>query len=305
MEVIRLEGVYKVYEYKGGSVVALKDIHLTVNRGEVIAVVGPSGSGKTTLLNIIGGVDKPSAGKVIVNGKNIAALSERELSRYRLFEVGYVFQFFNLIPTLTAAENIEIPLILAKKPLSERRKRVEELLKFFGLEDKADRLPEEMSGGERQRVAIAVAIANDPPIVLADEPTAEVDSENARKIMSLFLKLAKEYNKTVIVATHDPRVARMADRIVLLEDGAIKAIVSPAEVSESLAEGIVKHGAMEPSVASWLRSRIKALKEEIAKLEEEFRQGRISGDEYFRKRHELEVRIDALKKELLALGIVE
>jgi len=191
--------------------------------------MGPSGCGKSTLLNIIGGLDRPTAGSVIVEGNNIVDLSDAELVKYRRNEVGIVFQFFNLVPTLTAKENIELPMRLAGKDSAYMRKRADELLRLVGIEQRESHKPDELSGGEQQRVGIAVALANDPPIILADEPTGELDSETGHQILQLFESLRDEIKKTVVIVTHDQRIGQIADRIMTIVDGRITGEISGTE----------------------------------------------------------------------------
>jgi len=207
---------------------------MSVGRGEVVCIVGPSGSGKTTLLNIIGGLDKPDTGVVIVDGVDVAKLSEAELTKFRLFKVGYVFQLYNLIPTLTVLENVELPMYLAGVSKDIRRKRVVELLEIVGLERYADKTPDMLSGGEQQRVAIARALANNPAVVLMDEPTGALDTENTRKLIVLVKKLNRELGQTFIIATHDVLVARECTKIFTIRDGKIEGVYSPAELSKAL-----------------------------------------------------------------------
>jgi len=205
-----------------------------VGRGEVVCIVGPSGSGKITLLNIIGGLDKPDTGVVIVDGVDVAKLSEAELTRFRLFKVGYVFQLYNLIPTLTVLENVELPMYLAGVSKDIRRKRAVELLEIVGLERYADKTPDMLSGGEQQRVAIARALANNTVVVLMDEPTGALDTENTRKLIALVKKLNRELGQTFIIATHDVLVARECTKIFTIRDGKIEGVYSPAELSKAL-----------------------------------------------------------------------
>jgi putative ABC transport system ATP-binding protein len=207
---------------------------MSVGRGEVVCIVGPSGSGKTTLLNIIGGLDKPDTGVVIVDGVDVAKLSEAELTKFRLFKVGYVFQLYNLIPTLTVLENVELPMYLAGVSKDIRRKRAVELLEIVGLERYADKTPDMLSGGEQQRVAIARALANNPAVVLMDEPTGALDTENTRKLIALVKKLNRELGQTFIIATHDILVARECTKIFTIRDGKIEGVYSPAELSKAL-----------------------------------------------------------------------
>ncbi len=227
MPAVVTKDLIKVYRTGRSEVIALRGLDASMNDGEIVAVVGPSGCGKTTLLNLIGGIDRPTAGTIRVEGDNIVDYSERELVRYRRDKVGFVFQFFNLVQTLTAKENIELPMRLAGKADGERRARATELLSLVGLEDRAVHKPDELSGGEQQRVAIAVALANDPPLILADEPTGELDTKTGQEILDLFGHLRGELHKTVIIVTHDLRVARIADHILHIEDGRIVSEESP------------------------------------------------------------------------------
>jgi putative ABC transport system ATP-binding protein len=233
-EIVAVKGVVKVYRFGKVAYEALRGVTMSVDRGEVVCVVGPSGSGKTTLLNIIGGLDKPDTGTVTVEGTDITRLSEAELTRFRLFKVGYVFQLYNLIPTLTVLENVELPMYLAGVPKEARRKRALELLEIVGLEKHADKTPDILSGGEQQRVAIARALANNPAVVLMDEPTGALDTENTRKLMALVKKLNRELGQTFIIATHDVLVARECTKIFTIRDGKIEGVYSPAELSKAL-----------------------------------------------------------------------
>jgi putative ABC transport system ATP-binding protein len=209
----------KVYHTMGAEVEALKEVDWQANPGETTAIMGPSGCGKTTLLNLLGGIDHPTSGKVIVEGRELDSLSERELEKYRLLKIGYIFQFFNLIPSLSAIENLEIPMVIAGVGRQERIERADSLLDMVGLCGKRDKRPEELSGGEQQRVAICLALVNDPPLILADEPTGNLDSENGMAIADLLQKLADEQKKTVIVATHDPRMVERFSHIHRMQDG--------------------------------------------------------------------------------------
>jgi len=218
---IELENLIKVYRRGEIEVIAIRDVSLKINKGEFALLIGPSGSGKTTFLHLLGGIDRPTAGKIMVNGRNIAFFNDKQLTEYRRKEVGMVFQFFNLIPTLTALENVMLPMQFIGKSREERKRRAEELLRMVGLWERKDHYPDEMSGGEQQRVAIAVAIANDPPLILADEPTGELDTETGMDIIKLFKKLNDE-GKTVIIATHDMRLKQYATRILEIQDGKIR-----------------------------------------------------------------------------------
>ncbi|MEM3700914.1 MAG: ABC transporter ATP-binding protein [Candidatus Bathyarchaeia archaeon] len=208
----------KTYEIGDLKVEALKNVNLKVKDGEFTVISGPSGSGKTTLLNIIGGIDKPTNGKIVVFGKNLGVKDEDFLANFRNRKVGFVFQSYNLISTLTVAENIAFPMEWARKPEEHIRKRVEELLNIVGLQHRAEHFPSQLSGGEQQRVAFARALANDPPLVLADEPTGNLDLKTSLKIVEILQKL-KESGKTIIVATHDECILKLADQRLFLEDG--------------------------------------------------------------------------------------
>jgi putative ABC transport system ATP-binding protein len=209
----------------GKSVVnALSEVELTVPHGEFTALVGPSGSGKSTLLNLIGGLDHPSSGEIHVNGLSLGAAAEPELVRYRRERVGFIFQSFNLLPTLTALENVEAPLMLAESPLRDRRERATALLESVGLGPRLQHKPNELSGGEKQRVAIARALANRPLLLLADEPTGNLDSKTGAAVLDLLCSLLKAQGLTMIMVTHDPEIAARADRIIHLRDGSIQAI---------------------------------------------------------------------------------
>ncbi len=211
----------KVYRAGKSEVIALRGLDMAVEDGELVAIQGPSGCGKTTLLNLIGGIDRPTAGRVEVDGRNIVDLSDQELVRYRRTGVGFVFQFFNLVPTLTAQENVELPMRLASTPAAQRKERTKELLDLVGLAGRRVHRPDELSGGEQQRIAIATALANDPPLILADEPTGELDTKTGQEILDLFGLLNRDLGKTIIIVTHDARVADIASRILEIEDGKI------------------------------------------------------------------------------------
>lgn len=221
MAIIELKDVYKIYNTKSVPVQALSNITLQVEEKEFTAVVGPSGSGKTTLLNIIGGLDTVTNGKVFLNGQDITTMNEGTLIDFRLHNIGFVFQAYNLIPVLTALENVEFVLFLQQKPKKERQERAMELLKRVGLEECANKKPAELSGGQQQRVAVARALASRPAFVLADEPTANLDSHTAESLLDLMQDLNKEYGITFIFSTHDSKVIRRARRVVTLEDGSI------------------------------------------------------------------------------------
>lgn len=218
---IVVKDLMRVFKTGKSEVIALRGLNLNVRDGELVAVMGPSGCGKTTLLNLIGGLDRPTAGSIVVDGENIVNMADPELVRYRREDVGFVFQFFNLVPSLTAYENIELPMRLAGKSGSGRKSRVEELLNLVNMNDRQEHKPDELSGGEQQRVALATALANDPKIILADEPTGELDTKSGREILQIFRILRDEYGKTEIIVTHDLRISEFADRSLTIIDGLI------------------------------------------------------------------------------------
>nr|WP_264291971.1 ABC transporter ATP-binding protein [Anaerosalibacter bizertensis] len=198
---------------------AVDNINLTINQGEFVAIVGPSGSGKSTLLHLLGGVDRPSSGKVIVDGTDIYSLSEEELAIFRRRKVGFIFQFYNLVPVLDVEENILLPLLLDNKKVD--RKYIDELISILGLNERKNHLPNELSGGQQQRVSIGRALAYSPSIVLADEPTGNLDSQNSKEIVDLLKLSVQKYNQTLVLITHDLDIASQADRIITIEDGSI------------------------------------------------------------------------------------
>src|SRR5262245_14551879 len=220
--IARLEKVSKVYETTAARVVALEEMSWEIGRGQAVALMGPSGCGKTTVLNLLGGMDRPTGGAIIVDGENVAAMTERQLEHYRLRKIGFVFQFFNLIPSLSAIENLELPMLIAGVGEEERRARAETLLETVGLLKKGFKRPEELSGGEQQRVAVCLALVNDPSIILADEPTGNLDSANGKIIADLLIDLARREGKTVIVASHDPKVVESFPRVYHMRDGIIQ-----------------------------------------------------------------------------------
>lgn len=219
MDVVKVVNLCKSYGTGNTKVEALKSINLTIKQGEFVAVVGASGSGKSTLLHLLGGVDKPTSGNVYVDGVDIYGLSEKELAIFRRRKVGFIFQFYNLVPVLTAEENMLLPLLLDTKKVN--KDHFEELVKILGLEDRRDHLPNELSGGQQQRVSIGRALAYNPSIVLADEPTGNLDSKNSKEIVDLLRISVRKYNQTLILITHDLNIASQADRIITIEDGNI------------------------------------------------------------------------------------
>jgi putative ABC transport system ATP-binding protein len=220
--IVELSGVTKIYRRDAEEVRVLEGLDLEVRPGEFVALMGPSGSGKTTLLNLIGGIDRATSGKVNVDGLDLQTLSERELSRWRSEHVGFVFQLYHLIPVLTAAENVELPLLLCNLPRADRGRRVATALRVVGLADRMTHFPRQLSGGQEQRVAIARAIVADPVILLADEPTGDLDAKSAEEILGLLDLLNRELKKTILMVTHDPKAAAHAGRIVHLEKGVLE-----------------------------------------------------------------------------------
>ena len=221
MIVIETKGVTKVYNPKEVPVEALKGIDLEIHKGEFTAIVGPSGSGKTTLLNIIGGLDNPTEGEIKVNGIDLTKLSDNKLIDFRRDNIGFVFQAYNLIPVLTAYENIEFIMMLQKKPVLERDQRTRELLNAVGIGDQIDKRPGQLSGGQQQRVAVARALASKPAFILADEPTANLDGKATAQLLDIMSKLNEEEHMTFVFSTHDQRVIDRAKRVITLEDGLI------------------------------------------------------------------------------------
>ena len=221
MEIIQIKDLYKTYEEGRIEVHAVNGISLSVAEGEFTAIVGPSGSGKTTLLNMIGGLDRPSGGEVFINGTEITKLSSRELINFRLNNIGFVFQSYNLIPVLTAHENVEFIMQLQNKPQHERHKRTIELLESVGLGDKTDVRPRYLSGGQQQRVAVARALASKPRFILADEPTANLDSKATANLLEIMERLNHEEKMTFLFSTHDQRVVNKAHRVITIEDGIV------------------------------------------------------------------------------------
>lgn len=217
MEILKVENVIKTYANGDKLLYALNDVSFSVNQGEFIAIVGPSGSGKSTLLHIIGGIDKPTDGKAFINGTDISKLKTDKMTIFRRRNIGLVYQFYNLLPTLNVEDNIVLPLLLDGKKVD--KDKLEELIKLLGLEERRKAMPSELSGGEQQRVSIARALINNPSIILADEPTGNLDSKASKEIVDLFKYYNKTYKQTLLIVTHDEKTALQADRILRLEDG--------------------------------------------------------------------------------------
>jgi putative ABC transport system ATP-binding protein len=216
---ISISHLTKTYKRDKQEITVLNDLSIDIEQGDFVALMGPSGSGKTTLLNIIAGIDRPTQGEVMIAGTNIGVLSETELAKWRSRHIGFIFQFYNLIPVLTAFENVELPLMLTPLSKSERRRQVELALSVVGLADRMDHYPRQLSGGQEQRVAIARAIASDPDIFVADEPTGDLDRVSAEEILTLLERLNKEFGKTIVMVTHDPSAANRARIVHHLEKG--------------------------------------------------------------------------------------
>jgi putative ABC transport system ATP-binding protein len=220
-KVISCKNVWKIYNQNTpAEVQALRGVNLDIKKGEMVGIIGSSGSGKSTLLNIIGALDKPTKGKIFIDGEDIQNMNENQLADLRRKKIGFVFQFFNLIGSLTSLQNVELPMIFNGMPQSQRRKRAKELLTEMDLGDKISQRPTQLSGGQTQRVAVARALANDPPVILADEPTGNLDSKSGQNIIEIFKKLNKD-NRTIIIVTHDSHIAKEAGKIVRVSDGKV------------------------------------------------------------------------------------
>jgi putative ABC transport system ATP-binding protein len=240
MEVVKVENVTRIYKIGKVETQALRGVDLSIESGEFTALVGPSGSGKTTLLQLIGCLDQPTGGRVLINGKDVSRLNRSQRADMRRGTIGFIFQFFALIPTLSAYENIEMPLLLNGHNASQRRERVTQLLEAVELSDRAHHRPDQLSGGQQQRVAIARALASNPTLILADEPTANLDTANGKQVMEIMTRLNQETGVTFVFATHDPRVIQYARRVVTLRDGLIVEDARPeaaAQPSPALAVG--------------------------------------------------------------------
>jgi putative ABC transport system ATP-binding protein len=221
MNIISTQNLTKIFGSGSTAVSALENVNLSVNAGEFVAIMGPSGCGKSTLLHLIGGLDRPSSGKVIIEGTSIAEMNDDRITELRRRKIGFVFQFFNLIPVLSALENAALPLTLDGVKPAEAQKNSEEWLARFGLSDRLSSRPDQLSGGQQQRVAIARALAAEPSLILADEPTGNLDTRSGNEIASFMRDVVKKYGRTVVMVTHDPRIAAYADRIIFLKDGKI------------------------------------------------------------------------------------
>lgn len=273
MAFIELEEVVRAYRMHDVEVRALRGLSMEVQEGEMVGIIGPSGSGKTTLLNLIGGVDTPTAGTIRVGSINLATFQSKDRVNYRRKMVGHIFQTINLVPSFTAAENIALPLIFSGVSQTDRRRRVEDLLEIIQLTARADHRPDELSGGEQQRVAIATALANDPPIILADEPTGELDSEASKVIVEFLADITQQCNKTTLLVTHNPLVAAECQRILRIEDGQIQGSYTPAQIESRTPIGYLNR----------LRRRIQEFDVELQRLEHQFKSHKITSDKYERE----------------------
>ncbi len=291
---VEARDLIKVYKTGELEVQALRGLSVVVARGEMVSLIGPSGSGKSTLLNIIGGLDRATAGYVSVMGSDLSQLNPSQLVEFRRKTVGHVFQNMNLIPTLTAAENIELPMAALGVKKEVRHKRVEELIGVVGLRERIGHKPGELSGGEQQRIALAAALANDPPLVLADEPTGELDTENAMIVVNYLAKVNKELGKTIIMVTHDPRVARAASRILRIQDGVIATDVAPSEEATPT----------QTSYTDMLKARITNIDGQLTNLDAEFRKNLISSDQFVERQTSLKKTREVLLDELHRLGVI-
>lgn len=290
---IQADDIVKVFRLGSVEVQALRGLSMQVEKGEMVAIVGASGSGKTTLLNILGGITRATAGNTVVAGYDVTNADPEQLVALRREIVGHIFQELNLIPTLTAYENVELPMLAAKTDGSSRKKRTEELLSIVGLADRMKHKPDELSGGERQRVAIAAAIANDPKVLLCDEPTGDLDTETGAIIVEYLHKVNKEFGKTILMVTHDPSVARQCDRIYRIRDGQIISVQEPTVDDQMGATSRV----------DVIRERVVEIKTEIARLDEQAKAGTIELGVFAGRRTHLADRQKMFEEELHRLGL--
>jgi putative ABC transport system ATP-binding protein len=290
---IETRDLVKVYQLGNVEVQALRGLSLKIDQGEVISIIGPSGSGKTTLLNILGGLTYATAGKTFVAGNDISAASPAQLGYLRQRTVGHIFQTLNLIPTLTAYENVELSMLAIGAPKTTRKERVEDLLQTVGLGLRMNHKPDELSGGEKQRVAIAAALANDPPILIADEPTGDLDTETGAKIVEFLLSVNKDMGKTVLIVTHDPQIARQTDRIYRIMDGKIISVQTPSESKEATVELRIQ----------MYRDRLKETNSEISQLQQVYEEKRVTPGTFAERWTNLQLTKEFLERELNRMGL--
>ncbi len=290
---IEVDEVYRAFRSHDIEIQALRGLSMKVDTGEMVAIIGPSGSGKTTLLNLIGGIDKPTSGTIIVGPHKVPLLKPKDLIAYRRKTVGHIFQTINLVPTLSAAENIALPLIFAGTSRSDRQKRVQELLDIINLTDRRHHKPDELSGGEQQRVAIAAGLANDPPLILADEPTGELDSDTSNALVSFLAEINHRYSKTILLVTHNPLVAAACPRILRIEDGQIHGSYTPAQLESRTPIGYLDS----------LRRRVEEFDAALQQLDQQFHAAKITGDQYATERTKLLAAKHAFLDEIHRYGV--
>lgn len=283
----------KVYRVGNVEVQALRGLSMSVEEGEMVAIVGASGSGKTTLLNILGGITRATAGSTVIAGRDVTNASPNELGLLRRDVVGHVFQQLNLIPTLTSYENVELPMLAAKVPRKERKERSEYLLDTMGLSDRMKHKPDELSGGQQQRVAICAALANNPEVLLADEPTGDLDSATGAIIVEYLHKVNKEMGKTVLMVTHDSSIARQCDRIFRIQDGRIISVQEPTADDQTSAISRV----------DMVKERITEIEKELTRLDERMRTDALEPSAFAKQRIKLEEKRNLFEEELHRLGL--
>jgi putative ABC transport system ATP-binding protein len=290
---IETTDLVKVYRIGNVEVQALRGLSMAVDEGEMVAIVGASGSGKTTLLNILGGITRATAGLTSISGHDVTNASPAQLGSLRRNIVGHVFQQLNLIPTLTAYENVELPMLAAKVPGKERKERAEMLLTTMGLADRMKHKPDELSGGQQQRVAICAALANDPDVLLCDEPTGDLDTATGAIIVEYLHKVNKEMGKTVLMVTHDSSIARQCDRIFRIQDGQIVSVQTPTADDQTTAVSRV----------DMVRERISEIKTEISRLDERAKTGSVDMGTFAERRTKLADKLQMFEEELHRLGL--
>jgi len=288
---VELKNVVRLYGSGSNQIQALRGLNMVANEGEFIAVMGPSGSGKSTLLNVIGGMDIPTAGTVTVDNVTINDMSESSLDDYRLNKIGFVFQSYNLIPSLTAIRNVELPLLAAGVRPRQAHERAVELFQVVGLENRMSHRPSDLSQGEQQRVAIATALANNPSLILADEPTGNLDSKTAESVVNYIQSIIREHKKTLILVTHDSSIARKADWIHIIRDGVIVSRIRPSDLDSAVS-----------SYDEFLSVRIDQINDEIQLIDAKVKQGDIDGSQYMELRGVLVKTLEVLQSELAKRG---